>query len=108
MKQNNIKMCICSNTLKKEKVELMAKKLGNIDYVYFATKPLKKGLKKSQKILNIPCKNIAEIGDQYFTDCIGAKRMKMFSILTKPIEIEKDPVSRFKRNLEERILKKCI
>ena len=81
-------MCILSNSNKHEKVKEVAGKLG-LEYTYFGTKPLKRGFKKAKKMLDLENNEIAAIGDQIFTDVIGANRMKMFSILVEPIK-EKD------------------
>lgn len=50
LKKENIKICIASNSIKKEKVSKVASSL-DIPYIYFSTKPLKRGLKKAIKIL---------------------------------------------------------
>ena len=73
---------ILSNSNKTEKVEKVANFLG-IDYIKFATKPLKRGFKMAQKKLDEKPENIAVIGDQIFTDVIGTNRSKMHSILVE-------------------------
>lgn len=87
-KEEGIKMCILSNSNNQEKIKQVAEKL-ELEYSYFAMKPFKKGFKKAQKILDLPNTEIAVIGDQIFTDVIGANRMGMYSILVNPIQ-EKD------------------
>ena len=107
MKENGIKCIILSNSNKETKVKMVADLLG-IEYIKFATKPLKRGFKMAQKKLEIPNENIAAIGDQIFTDVIGANRMKMFSILVKPLA-EKDLwMTRFKRPIEELVIKNYL
>ena len=76
------------------------------EYIKFAMKPLKRGFKMAQKRLEIPNENIAAIGDQIFTDVIGANRMKMFSILVEPIEEKDIFVTLIKRPIENYIKKK--
>ncbi len=105
LKDEKIKICIASNSIKKEKIAKVAKKL-DVPFIYFSTKPLKRGLKKAKKILQEKNENIAEIGDQLFTDVLGANRMKMFSILTKPISGEKTKLGALKRRIEKIYLKK--
>lgn len=105
IKDNGIKLCIASNSINKEKLENISKKL-DIPYVSYSLKPLKFGLKKATTILNIPPENIAEIGDQVFTDVWGANRMKMLSILVKPLSPEKHFISEIKRKVERKVLKK--
>lgn len=105
LKDEKIKICIASNSIKKQKVTKVAEKL-DVPFIYFSTKPLKRGLKKAKKILKEENENIAEIGDQLFTDVLGANRMKMFSILTKPISGEKTKLGALKRKIEKTYLKK--
>lgn len=107
LKKENIKICIASNSIKKAKIEKVAKKM-DIPFIYFSTKPLKRGLKKAVKILQEKNENIAEIGDQLFTDVLGANRMKMFSILTKPISGEKTKLGELKRKIEKVCLRKLV
>ncbi len=107
LKKENIKICIASNSIKKGKIEKVAKKM-DIPFIYFSTKPLKRGLKKAVQILQEKNENIAEIGDQLFTDVLGANRMKMFSILTKPISGEKTKLGEIKRRIEKIYLKKLV
>ena len=107
MKENEIKCIILSNSNKETKVKMVADLLG-IEYIKFAMKPLKRGFKMAQKKLEIPNENIAAIGDQIFTDVIGANRMKMFSILVKTLA-EKDLwMTRFKRPIEELVIKNYL
>lgn len=105
--QKGIKFCIVSNSNKKEKVRMVAEKLG-IPYISFAMKPLKKGLIKAKNIMGLQCENIAVVGDQIFTDVIGANRSGMFSILVKPLETKDIFITRIKRPLEEAIIRKYL
>lgn len=105
LKDANIKLCIASNSKNKKKVSSFANK-ADIPYFLFSCKPLKRGLKKALNKLDMKPENVAEIGDQLFTDVWGAKRMKMFSILTKPFTPEKNFVTRFKRKIEQHYLDK--
>lgn len=105
LKEKGIKFCIASNSNKKEKVKDVAKKLG-IPYVYFAKKPLKIGLNKAKKIMKLDNKSVAVVGDQIFTDILGANRCKMFSILVNPIEEKDIFITLIKRPIENYIKKK--
>ena len=107
IKINNIKCIILSNSNKEKKIKMVADLL-NIPFIKFATKPLKRGFKKAQKILGEKSQNIAVVGDQIFTDVIGANRSKMFSILVKPVASKDLWMTRFKRPLENLIIKKYL
>ena len=105
LKQKGIKFFIVSNSNKKEKVKMVADKL-EIPYVFFATKPLKRGFNKAIKMLDEKNENIAAVGDQIFTDVIGANRCKMFSILVEPIAKKDLLITKIKRPLENYVIKR--
>lgn len=110
LKDDGIFLCICSNSIKKNIISNLAKK-WDIPFFYFSLKPTKIGLTKAVNALKdrygIENKSqIAEVGDQVFTDCFGAKRMGLFSILTEPIELESDVISKLKRKQEKKYLAK--
>ena len=107
LKKQGIKFCIVSNTNKKDKVEMVANEL-KIPYFYFAQKPLKKGLQKAIKLLEEKNENIAAVGDQIFTDILGANRLKMFSILVKPLDKKDLLVTKIKRPLENFVINKYL
>ncbi len=103
VKEKGITACIVSNSHKKEKVSKVAEKL-EIPYISFGTKPLKRGLKKAAKILGLKNNEIAVIGDQIFTDVLGANRCKMLSILVEPISEKDIFITVIKRPLEKYII----
>ena len=104
LKSCDIKMCILSNTNKVHKVKKVAEIL-NLEYIYFAHKPNKKGFRKAQEILNLEPENIAVVGDQIFTDVLGGNKSKMFTILTKPIDTRDIWLTRLKRPFEKVVIK---
>ena len=104
VKANGIKICILSNSNKIDKVEAVAKLIES-PYIFFGKKPLKSGFLRAQNILKLKTENIAVVGDQIFTDVIGANRCKMFSILVKPIEEKDYLITKIKRPLEKMIIK---
>lgn len=105
MKGQGIKLYILSNTNKKEKVEMVAKKL-EIPYKSFAKKPSRKGFKQIQNELNFESANIGVVGDQIFTDVIGGNRSKMFTILVDPVTPKDYWYTAWKRPLENFIKRK--
>ena len=104
LKKRGIKLYILSNSNKKEKVKMVAEKL-NIEYDYFAKKPLKMGFKKVQEKLKEKPENIGVVGDQIFTDVIGGNRCKMFTILVDPIAEKDIWITMLKRPIENAIKK---
>ena len=108
LKRNGIKICIASNSGKKEKVEMLSNELGIENYILWSMKPLKFGVKKAQKILKTKNENIAVVGDQIFTDVIVANRCHMFSILVKPIKEKDIWITKMKRPFENHIIQKFL
>ena len=105
LKKQNINFCILSNSNKKEKVKKVAKLL-DIPYIYFGTKPLKRGFKKAKEMLNLPYNELAIIGDQIFTDIIGGNRCKIYTILVEPISTRELFITAIKRGVENIIISK--
>lgn len=105
LKEQGIKICILSNSNKIDKVGAVAKIL-NVPYIFFGKKPLKTGFLRAKEILKLENENIAVVGDQIFTDIIGANRCNMFSILVKPIEEQEYLITKIKRPIEKLIIKK--
>ena len=107
LKNNGIKMCILSNTNKLEKVKKVAEVL-NLEYIYFAHKPSKRGFEKAKGLLGLKPENIAVVGDQFFTDVLGGNRSRMFTILTKPIDERDIWLTKLKRPFEKIVMKKYL
>lgn len=107
LKSNGIKICILSNTNKLDKVEKVAKIL-DLEFIYFAKKPFKKGFKQAAELLSLSANSIGVVGDQIFTDIIGANRSKMFPILVKPIDERDLFVTRIKRPIENLIIRSFL
>lgn len=105
MKNNNIKLCILSNSPFGEKVKKIAGEL-NVSYEFNATKPLLKGFKKVIEEKNVKKENILMIGDQIFTDIWGGNRMGVKTVLVTPINKNESFLSRIKRPIEKIVLKK--
>ena len=102
-----IKTIILSNSNKLDKIQKIANDL-KIEYISFGMKPLKRGFKKAINKLNLPAENIAAIGDQIFTDVIGANRCKIFPILVKPVAETDIWITKWKRPIENKIVEKYL
>lgn len=64
---------------------------------------LRSGFKKASKMLSLQYNEIAVVGDQIFTDILGANRCKMYSILVEPIEEKDIFITLLKRPIEKYI-----
>ncbi len=108
LKKHGIRICILSNTSNEEKARDVAKKL-EIPYIFFAKKPFKKGFYRAQKLLEIEkSEEIAVVGDQLFTDIIGANRVKMVPILVQPVDKKDLWYTKIKRPIENIFIRRYI
>ncbi len=98
MKQNDIKLIIVSNN-HPPRVKPFADLLG-IDFVCEGKKPLSKGFRQATEKLKLPFNKIGAVGDQIYTDILGANLFGIKSIYVSPIEYEKTRFFRFKRKME--------
>ena len=106
MKESGIKMLIVSNN-HFERVKPFADKLG-LEFICEGKKPLSDGFNRAQKRMNSPFKNLAVVGDQIFTDVLGANIRRVRCIYVFPIEHEKKGFLKFKRKIEVPFLPKKL
>lgn len=69
-----------------------------------AMKPLPGGFKKAQELLGIPVKQMVMVGDQTYTDILGANLAGAHSILVLPCGSEDLPHTRVLRKLDALLL----
>ena len=84
MKAQDIVLCVVSNS-KRERVKIFCAKYG-IDCITHAKKPFSKGIRECLDRYKVPAKNSALVGDQIYTDTLGANGCGVFSILVKAID----------------------
>ena len=104
MRSHGIKMMIVSNN-HVPRVTPFAELLG-LDFIPEGAKPLPTGYKRAAEKLGVPKDKICTIGDQLFTDILGAKTFGIKSILVPPIEPEKTLFFKIKRAAEKPFLPK--
>ena len=83
MRRSEIRLCVVSNS-KRDRVKIFCEKYG-IPCVTHAKKPFPKGIKECLGKFNVPPENAALVGDQIFTDTLGANCAGITSILVKAI-----------------------
>lgn len=87
-----------------ERVAPFAAKLG-LPYAANARKPLPVGYRAASAEINVPLKECVAIGDQIFTDVMGANLAGIPSVLLEPIQPEVDQkFIAFKRKIERPML----
>lgn len=104
MRSAGIKMVIVSNN-HPPRVKPFADMLG-LDFVCEGKKPLSSGFNRAQKKMGIPFSQLAVVGDQIFTDMLGANLKRVRGIFVYPIEHEKTKFFKLKRWAEKPFLPK--
>lgn len=101
MRKNDIKLIILSNNTP-ERVKPYSDKT-NIDFVC-ATKPSRKGYKLCFERLGVTPKECCCVGDQIYTDVLGANLSGCISCLVEPLSPDQTLFIGLKRALEKPIL----
>ena len=85
MKLSGIRLCVVSNS-KKDKAAGFCK-THNIPCIKHSRKPTGKGIGQCLERFGIPPQQTALVGDQIFTDVLGANLAGSMSILVRPIHM---------------------
>jgi uncharacterized protein len=96
------RMVMVSNNFT-DRVTGIARQL-NIACVPNALKPLPFGVLRAVRMLGLPRRQIAVVGDQLFTDVLSGKLCGLYTILTEPIEAKDFPVTKIFRFFERLML----
>ena len=104
LQKDGFKVYFVSNN-KVKRVKKFAESV-NIPYIGRALKPLKKHLIRACGAMDVLPSETVLVGDQLFTDMWGGNRLKMRTVLVKPISEAEDSFVKFKRNFEKWVLKK--
>ena len=84
MAASDIKLCVVSNS-KRDRVKKFCAGYG-IDCITHARKPFSKGIRQCLERYGIPASECALVGDQIYTDTLGANGCKVTSILVTAID----------------------
>ena len=84
MTHSDILLCVVSNS-HKDRVKIFCSRYG-IDCITHASKPFSKGIRQCLTRYGIPPKHCALVGDQIYTDTLGANCAGVGSILVKAID----------------------
>ncbi len=106
MQAAGIALCLVSNN-HPPRVAPFARRLG-VDYVCEGKKPLSKGFREGLRKMGLSRKETAVVGDQIFTDVLGANLFRVPCIFVFPMEMEKTRFFQLKRKLEIPFLPKKI
>ena len=88
---------------KEPRVKSFAKQV-NSGYIYKAGKPGKDGYLNAMRQMDTDTESTLFVGDQLFTEVFGANRLKMHTVLVKPIHPKEEIQIVLKRYLEKIVL----
>ena len=84
MLDSDIQVCVVSNS-KRDRVKIFCEKYG-MDCITHAKKPFSKGIRECLTRFDIPAEHAALVGDQIYTDTLGANGCGVTSILVRAID----------------------
>lgn len=87
---HGVALFLLSNSRKATRAPNFARALG-IDYLCHAGKPKVGGYRAAMERCGVTAGECAMVGDQIFTDILGANRAGVRSILVKPISLSGNP-----------------
>ncbi len=102
MTDAGIKLMLVSNS-REPRVAPFAARIG-LPFVHTSCKPLPFGFRRAAKTLGIPRRACMAVGDQTFTDVLGAKLAGVRVTQLLPIEPETGASFRVRRALEKHVL----
>ncbi len=80
----HVSMWLVSNNLSESRIGSIARSL-NIPYFLNAAKPSRRKVREAMEQMDLPCNQVAMVGDRLFTDVVVGNRLGMFTILVEPI-----------------------
>lgn len=104
MEKAGIKLMMVSNARAKRVVPF-AQKLG-LEFTSTALKPLPFGFLRAAKKMGLKRSQLAAVGDQLFTDMMGANLAGVKPLLVTPIKEEAGASFRLRRRLEKPMIKR--
>ena len=109
LKQANIPIRIVSNGHPQRILEFC--ELFKLEYIdilnlKMAAKPIPKAYSRASSQMNLQPNQVAMVGDQIFTDVLGANLAGMYSVLVKPLSEKAMTHTKWIRKLEKLVLAK--
>lgn len=102
LEKNGVAVYIVSNNRSKKRIKEVAGKFG-LPFVNIAMKPLPVGFIRAKHKLKLKFRECLVVGDQVFTDILGANLCSMQSVLLEPIERESGWSFKVRRHFEKNI-----
>ena len=97
--RRGMRLCIASNALRGGRVASVAEELG-IACVPQAGKPLPRAYRRAMSVMNTDPASTCVVGDQVFTDIVGANWLGIATVLVEPVSSRESPHTRLIRLIE--------
>jgi uncharacterized protein len=109
LRQAGIPIRVVSNGHPKRILEFCT--LFNLEHIgilgsSMAGKPIPSAFRRACQQLGLPPKEVAMVGDQIFTDTLGANIAGMYTVLVKPLSEKSMTHTKFVRKLEKLVLER--
>ena len=99
--------CLVSNAVRGRRVKLIGAELDLL-VVTWALKPLARGFRKAMELMGTTRTSTCAIGDQVFTDLLGANRLGMRTVLLEPLTPRESPHTRAIRLVERPLRRRWV
>jgi hypothetical protein len=103
LQSSGLRVMVLSNN-KRKRVERFCSALG-VPWMHRATKPLARGFRRGAKLLGLPLREIAVVGDQIYTDTFGGNLLGCTTIYVRSIDAD-EPLIRLRYQLERPFIRK--
>lgn len=104
LKEENFNIYIITNALKRRAI--IFSKILDVKTYHFSMKPSPRSYNKIIKENNLNIKETAAIGDQIYTDVLGANKLGILSILVDPVSKHEFIITKINRVKERKLIKK--
>ena len=104
LKEENFNIYIITNALKRRAI--IFSKILDVKTYHFSMKPSPRNYNKILKENNLNIKETAAIGDQIYTDVLGANKLGILSILVDPVSKHEFIITKINRIKERKLIEK--
>ncbi len=104
LRDAGFKTCVISNG-NRNRVSKLCSRLG-IPGIHKAAKPSRRAFRQAMRKLNVRPNEVAMVGDQIFTDVLGANRLGLYTILVRPLSSHEFIGTRINRKFEKLVLRR--
>ena len=106
-RQRGFGLCLVSNAVRGKRVRMVCQELG-LPAVIRAGKPLARAFRRGLAVLGTRAEETCAIGDQVFTDILGANRLGLVTILLEPLNPRESPHTRLLRLVERPLRRRWL